>query len=35
MIILAILGMLLAGLLGFVIGVVSQSDNGPDYDDYE
>ena len=30
---LAIVGMLLAGLIGFVIGVVYQSDNGPDYDE--
>lgn len=32
---LAIVGILLAGLIGFVIGVVYQSDKGPDYDDYE
>lgn len=30
---LAITGILLAGLIGFVIGVVYQSDNGPDYDE--
>jgi hypothetical protein len=30
---LAIVGMLLAGLIGFVVGVVYQSDNGPDYDE--
>jgi|DEB0MinimDraft_3_1074331.scaffolds.fasta_scaffold800555_2 hypothetical protein len=33
MITLAIVGMLLAGLIGFVVGVVYQSDNGPDYDE--
>jgi hypothetical protein len=33
MITLAIVGMLLAGLIGFVAGVVYQSDNGPDYDE--
>ncbi len=32
---LAIVGILLAGLIGFVVGVVYQSDNGPDYDDHE
>lgn len=25
----------LSALIGFVIGVVYQSDNGPDYDDHE
>jgi hypothetical protein len=35
MIALAIVGIVLAGLLGFAIGVVSQSKNGPDYDEYE
>ena len=30
---LAIIGILLAGIIGFVIGVVYQSDNGPDYDE--
>lgn len=35
MITLAIIGILLAGLIGFVAGVVYQSDNGPDYDDHE
>lgn len=33
MITLAIVGILLAGLIGFVAGVVYQSDNGPDYDE--
>ena len=33
MITIAIIGILLAGLIGFVIGVVYQSDNGPDYDE--
>lgn len=33
MITLAIVGMFLAGLIGFVAGVVYQSDNGPDYDE--
>lgn len=33
MVTLAIVGMVLAGLIGFVIGVVYQSDNGPDYDE--
>lgn len=33
MITLAIVGMLCAGLIGFVAGVVYQSDNGPDYDE--
>jgi hypothetical protein len=33
MITLAIIGILLAGLIGFVAGVVYQSDNGPDYDE--
>ena len=35
MITLAIVGMVLAGLIGFVAGVVYQSDNGPDNEDYE
>jgi hypothetical protein len=35
MITLAIVGILLAGLIGFVAGVVWQSDKGPDYDDHE
>ena len=35
MITLAIVGMAIAGLIGFAIGVVSQSKNGPDYDEYE
>ena len=30
---LAIIGILIAGIIGFVIGVVYQSDNGPDYDE--
>jgi preprotein translocase subunit Sss1 len=30
---LVIIGILLAGLIGFVAGVVYQSDNGPDYDE--
>jgi len=25
----------LSALIGFVVGVVYQSDNGPDYDDHE
>ena len=33
MITLAIVGILLAGLIGFVAGVVFQSDKGPDYDE--
>ena len=33
MITLAIVGILCAGLIGFVAGVVYQSDNGPDYDE--
>lgn len=33
MITLAIVGMCLAGLIGFVAGVVYQSDKGPDYDE--
>ncbi len=35
MITLAIVGILCAGLIGFVAGVVWQSDNRPDNEDYE
>ena len=35
MITLAIVGMLCAGLIGFVAGVIYQADKGPDYDDHE
>jgi len=32
---LAIVGILCAGLIGFVVGVVWQSDKGCDFDDHE
>jgi preprotein translocase subunit Sss1 len=30
-----VVGILLAGLIGFMVGVIYQADKGPDYDDHE